>query len=258
MSRFLLAFAVLALTARADDCATCTAAKLCAPHTESDKDACKKLQAGLGNPDPAVRKTAIDAFAAACFAHANCRPAANAALLGAALKDTDPAVRIRAAGQLGLTQDPRTTVKLFDPLIDPLLKKLGKEPKPGNEEVAWDNDFDFMKAIIHALSVAAVAEAGPPMVRIICGKRMIVIEAAALECHSIRSKDLPPAILASLEAVKQTPPDPFRDRAFNALTAAWEKLTTSGVKAPVAGASDANRWLAECKAWWKANEKGWK
>ena len=181
MTRILLALAVLALPLRADDCATCTAAKICAIHAELDKDAAKKFQTGLGNPDPAVRKAAIDAFAASCFAHANCRPVANAVLMGAALKDSDPAVRNRAAGQLGLTQDGRTAIKLFDPLLDPLLKKLGKEPKPGKEAEVWDNDFDFVKAMIHALAETGLPEAGPAMIKILSCKRLIVIEAAAME-----------------------------------------------------------------------------
>ncbi|MEK7468530.1 MAG: hypothetical protein AAB074_14055 [Planctomycetota bacterium] len=259
MTRILLALAIFALPARAADCAACTASKLCAPHVESDKEACKALQTGLANADPAVRKSAIDMFAEACSAHLNCRPASNAALLGAALKDTDPAVRIRAAGQLGLTQDPRTTVKLLNPFIDPLGKRLDKEPKPGKDEVAWDHDFDFMKAIIVALAATGVPEAGPPMVRILGCARLIVTEAAAQECHRVRSREVPPAILERFDEVKKTPPETYRDRAYMALVAAWEKLTTSGVPPPAANsAGEANRWLSDCKAWWKANEKKFK
>jgi len=92
MTRLLLALAVLALPLRAEDCASCTPAKICAQHAESDKEASKKFQSGMASADAAVRKAAIDAFA--------------------------------AAAMLASTQDPRMTVKHVDPLLDPLIKRL--------------------------------------------------------------------------------------------------------------------------------------
>jgi HEAT repeat protein len=259
MIRTLLILAVLALPLRAADCANCTPAKLCTLHADCDKDAAKKFQEGMGNADPAVRKAALDLFADACFAHANSRPASNALLMGSALKDPDVAVRIRAAGHLGTSQDKLTAIKLFDPLIEPLCKKLAKEPKPGKEEVAWDNDFNFIKAIVHALGEIGIPEAGPAMIKILECARFTVIEEAAKECHKIRSKEMPPALLKRLEEVKKSPPDPFRDRTFTSITVAFEKLTSSGVAQPAnSSPGDGTRWLNECKAWWKANEKTWK
>ncbi|MBI2922648.1 MAG: HEAT repeat domain-containing protein [Planctomycetes bacterium] len=248
-----------ALSARADTCAECSSDKLCARHTEEDKAAARSFQKEMGHPDPEARKAALEAFAANCRLHNNCQPPANAQILGIALKDSSPAVRAAAAKLMGEQHGP-TAAKLLEKEVEPLVKRLGKEPKNEKEDLVWLADFDCLSAICEGLGILAVPEAGPAMVKVLDSNRLKVLTVAAKHLVTIRSKVLVPALIAAIDRVRTTGPGADgRDAAYLGLMTAWEKLTNSGVKLPAPGdVSEASRFVADCKAWWKANEKTWK
>lgn len=248
-----------AVSASAEICADCSADKLCARHLEEDKAAAKTFQKEMGHPDPEARKTALEAFAAGCRLHSNCRPPANAQLLGIALKDPSPALRALAAKLLGEQHGP-TAAKLLEKEVEPLVKRLGKEPKNEKEDQAWLDDLDVMSGICEGLGILAVPEAGPAMAKVLESNRLKVLTVASKHLATIRSKVLVPALIDTIDKVRKTGPTADgRDAAYLGLMTAWEKLTNSGVKLPVPGdAAEATRFVSECKAWWKANEKTWK
>ncbi|MEK7469387.1 MAG: hypothetical protein AAB074_18590 [Planctomycetota bacterium] len=244
--------------ASAADCPACTVAKLCEPHATADKEAAKAFREGVGNPDPAVRSSAIDLFADACAAHANCRPAANAMLLAAALKDSAAGVRAKAAEKLG-AQDPRTVGPILDREVDALLKKLEKDPKGAREEEAWLGNFEFMKGICAALSAMGNADAGPATARILGSTRLKVLDLGAETAPKVKAKEIPPAFIAAIDRVRFSKVSAERDATWVRLLKGWEAMTKSGTKPPdPVDPGDAVRFVNDCKAWWKANEKTWK
>jgi len=254
----LVLLAVAARGASAADCAACTATKLCEPHVTSDKEAGKAFREGLGKPDPAVRASAILLFAEACALHSNCRPVANALLLAAALKDPDGAVRGKAAEKLG-GQDAGTVGPILGKEAEPLRKKLEKNPKGAKEEAAWLANYDFLKGICVALAAMGGAEATPALVEFLASTRLKVLDAAIEAAPKVRTKEVINAMIGAIDRVRNTPAGGDRDATWVKLLKTWEEMTRSGIKAPdPSDPNDAIRFVTECKAWWKTNEKTWK
>jgi HEAT repeat protein len=244
--------------ALAADCPDCTTSKLCEPHAAADKEAARALREGLANPDPAVRSGAIDLFADACAAHANCRPAVNASMLASAIRDQDSGVRAKAAEKLG-AQDSRTVGPILDKEIDPLVKKLDKDPRGVKEEAAWLANYEYLKGICAALGAMGNADAGPAMAKILASTRLKVLDLAAETSAKVKAKEVPPAYIEAIDRVRYSKPSPDRDATWVRLLKGWEAMTKSGTRAPdPSDSSDAVRFVNDCKAWWKANEKTWR
>lgn len=253
-----LALAAVACAASAGDCVSCTAAKLCDAHAAADKEALKALREGLSNPDPAVRKGAIELFGEACAAHGNCRPPANAAALAAALKDPDSAVRALAAERMG-AQDSKTAGQVFAREMDPLVKMLDKEPRGAKEEAAWVANYEYLGGIAKALAAMGNEDAGPATARMLGSTRLKVLNTAADTAPSVRSKLVPPAMIEAIDRVRFSKPGAERDATWVRLLKGWEAMTHAGTKSPnPSDPADAVRFVEDCKAWWKVNEKSWK
>ncbi len=242
----------------AGECPACTAAKICDPHAASDREALKALSEGMRNPDPEARKGAIEAFAAATREHANCRPPANASALAAAMKDPDCVVRSLAAERLG-EQDARTACAVLDREADSLLKKLAKEPKGAREEQAWLDDYEVIAGVCAGLGAVGGPPAGKTMEKILTSVRLKVLDVACEYFPKIRDKAVPPAVIAAMDRVRVTTLNADRDRVWLALMKAWDAMTKANVRMPdPTDPADAQRYVQDCRAWWKANEKTWK
>ncbi|MBI2922649.1 MAG: hypothetical protein HYY18_16475 [Planctomycetes bacterium] len=261
MKRLVVLVLASSLAARADDCATCTAAKECEIHATLDRDAAKALVEGLRRPDPGARQKAVEAFAAACQKHANCRPAANAQALAAALRDPHAAVFAYAAEMLGTSQDGAAVAAILSKEVDPILKRVAKPAKTDKEQIAWNDDISRLKGIVLGLEACGSPDAGAPMAKLLRTGNLEVMRLAANRCKEVRSREVPPAILDALEACRKMPDSTLRGAVFIALSNSWEVLTASGIKSPVNETSDPNesdRFLREAKAWWQKNGKTWK
>lgn len=253
-----LVLAVLGRGAEAGDCPACTATKLCDPHVAADKEAAKVLREGLGSPDPATRIGAITMFAEACAAHSNCRPAMNAHLLAAALRDPDGTVRGKAAASLG-EQDRKTVGPILAKETESLVKMLDKDPKGAKEEAAWLANYECLKGICSALAAMGNEDAGAAMAKMLASTRLKVLNSAAETAPKVRSKLVPPAFIDAIDRVRFSKPGADRDATWINLLKGWEAMTRSGTKSPdPADPSDAIRYVNDCKTWWKANEKTWK
>ncbi len=253
-----LAIALLSGGAEAGDCAACTAAKLCDPHVAGDKEAAKAFREGMGNPDPAVRIGAITLFAEACAAHSNCRPAVNAQLLASALRDPDGGVRSKAAELMG-EQDSKTVGPLLAKETESLVKMLDKEPRGAKEEAAWVANYEVLNGICTALATMGNEDAGAAMAKMLASTRLKVLNSAADAAPKVKSKLVPPAFIEAIDRVRFSKPGGDRDATWIKLLKGWEAMTHSGTKSPdPADPSDAIRYVNDCKAWWKANEKTWK
>lgn len=247
-----------AFAAHAGDCSSCAASKLCDAHAAADKEALKALREGLSNADPAVRKGAIEVFAEACAAHGNCRPPGNAAALAAALKDPEGSVRALAAERMG-AQDSKTAGQIFAREMDPLVKVLDKEPRGAKEEAAWVANYEYLGGIAKALAAMGNEDAGPAMARMLGSSRLKVLNTAADAAPSVRSKLVPPAMIEAIDRVRFSKPGAERDATWVRLLKGWEAMTHAGTKSPnPSDPADAVRFVEDCKAWWKANEKSWK
>lgn len=261
MKRALLLAAALlagASPAPAGDCASCTASRPCDTHAAADKEALRALREGLGKPDPAVRKGAIELFAEACAAHANCRPPGNAAALAAALKDPESSVRALAAEKLG-AQDSKTAGQIFAKEMEPLVKMLDKEPRGAKEEAAWVANYEYLGGIAKALAAMGNEDAGPATARMLGSTRLKVLNTAADTAPSVRSKLVPPALIEAIDRVRFSKVSAERDATWIRLLKCWEALTHAGTKSPnPSDPADAVRFVEECRLWWKVNEKTWK
>jgi hypothetical protein len=259
MPRTLFALLLSGSLALAADCPDCDAAKqkTCEKHAAADKDAAEALRKGLADPNPDNRFAAIQAYAKACEEHANCRPPANAMVLGTALKDPNGDVKAEAAARLG-AQDPRTATALLEKEVEPVVKRLAKDPKGADEEEKWLQDFAFVTGI--AEGCAGIGEmAGAVMARILTSTRYKVLTMACRHVAAVRSKKVPPALIDAMEKVLTSVVSQERDQCWVEMIKAWEGLTKSNIKQPVAtDAADGRRYLSDCRSWWKANERTWK
>lgn len=261
MKRALLLVLAGSLAARADDCVTCTAAKECELHAAADRDAAKALQEGLKRPDPGARQKAVEAFVAACGAHANCRPAVNAQVLASALRDPHAAVYSMAAEFLGTSQDGAAAAAILAKEIDPILKRIGKPAKTDKEQIVWNDDISRLKGIVLGLEACGSPDAGAPMAKLLRTGNLEVLRLVGNRCKEVRSREVPPAVLDALDACRKMPDSTLCSAVFVALSNSWEILTASGIKSPVNEARDPNesdRFLKEAREWWQKHGKTWK
>jgi hypothetical protein len=254
-----LALCLTAGVLLAEPCGQCTAAKICEPHAQSDKEAMKALREWLAQPDSDQRLRGLEDFANACRAHDNCRPAANAQAMAAGLRDPEGRVRARAGELMGETQDPRQAGILLSKEVAPLVKKLMKEPRGPKEEQAWVSDFDAISGILRGLGMAASEEAGGGVAEALKSTRIRVLDQALTQAPKVRAKIVVEAVIDAFARIVDTPQETERNAVYMKTLDTWEKLTSKDVRRPdTKDGSDGKRYHVEMKQWWKANEAKWK
>lgn len=252
---------VLALPLLAADCPQCTAQKACDAHVASDKAAAEALRDGLKWKEPGARQKAVEAFAEATGAHANCRPAANAQSMAAALRDPHASVYATAAELLGTTQDGRAAAGILSKELDAILKRTAKAPKSDAEKIAWNDDLTRLEGIAKGLEGCGVPEAGPPMAKMLGSAELQVLKLVGNRCKDVRGREVPPAILDAIERCRKMPQSSLRDSIVMAFVNSWEQMTASGIKSPITekrDPKDMDVWITEAKSWWSKNGKSWK
>jgi hypothetical protein len=228
----------------AEDCPNC-GKELCEPHALEDKAGVEAAKKGAAAAAPKDRIAALEAYAAICRKHLNCRVASTAKVFGTALNDGDQEVRLRAVALLLETQNPHTAASIAGPHAMVLRQKIEKPPKTDPEKAVWDKNFEFYKALARLLGETGVIEASPAMADLLEAISQEILDVAASNCSRIRTHEVATATLRALERS-------LGKTCYNKLQAAWATLTGSDVAPPAGGnAADVTRYFIECRKWLK-------
>lgn len=205
MARVTLPLFLLALVSNlsaADECADCKKSELCLTHAVEDKAAMDAYVKAATSKDPKARLASLEAYAAVCRKHLNCRRPTSANFVGGGLKDPDHDVRMRTIELLQETQDQRISAMLAGPVAKALRQKLEKRPKTDAEKARWQLDFKFYEALAKFLNGTGLEEASPAIADLLEAIQLDLLEVAAANCSNIHTSAVALAVGKAMWRVK--------------------------------------------------------
>jgi hypothetical protein len=249
---------LLAAAACAEDCAACTAKKICPAHEGADAAAVKAAEPLLRDKDMFKRREGIDALVEAGLKHANARSQKITLLLVKMLADPEGTVKSYAAEKLGEVGEEGASVPALSKEVTAIEKATPVDkPKKEEDQKKWEEQMRQVGSFYTGLGKFTTSPAAAAAFdRGIRSTSPWVCKAAAENCKGFRkNKVVIKALVDMLAKYFSNVVTEGNSAAWLAISMALPEATQCNDIPNQKDGTDAARWNSDWQKWWRANEK---